>query len=364
MSHLTPLLAALLAVLLLAAACTSDEEPVLDGSVVETSGPEPGVLPTEPDVLVEGLDGPTQIAVHPDGRLLVAEVGEGEGTPTGRITAIDLADTSVREVLVDGLDTPTGVTAADSRIWIVERDRLSFTGLEGGEPVVVFDDMPSNGRSNGTITTLLDESVVFDTSGALRGDEAVPGSATLWRLDPEQVADDGSTTGLEGAYGEPILTGMKHAYAVDQLEDGRLAVTEMSDGTYDGQPAPDEVLLIDPDVDGLTGGWPRCVGDGVPVEEHGGDEEVCAEAVASLATFPPGATPTGVLVRPEGETLLVTLWTRDEIVEIPLPGADADAGDPPTVVVDGIVTPQHMVALDDEVLVSSFERGAVLRLPL
>lgn len=83
-------------------------------------------------VLVEGLRGPTQIAIHPDGRLLVAEIGEGEGTPTGTVTAINLDDPADRQVLVQGSDTPTGVTVAGGKLWIMERTQLVTASLEGG----------------------------------------------------------------------------------------------------------------------------------------------------------------------------------------------------------------------------------------
>ncbi len=306
------------------------------------------------DVLVEGLRGPTQLALHPDGRLLVAEIGEGEGTPTGTVTAIDPDDPTDREVLVAGLDTPTGVTVAGEALWIMERTRLVTAPLAGGPTTTVFADMPSNGRSQGSLTTLADGRLLLDTSGRRQGFDPAPGSGTLWVLDPGAVPAGSPQAG----YGTPLLEGMKHAYATAELPDGRLLVTEMSDGRFDGEPAQDELLLIDPAEAPLQGGWPRCVGDQRVVEEFEGDPASCAATVPSLAVFPAGATPTGVAVAPwDPGTVLVTQWTRDQVVSLPLDGAPPV---PATVVLDAVPTPQHLLVVGDTVLVSSHTAGQVL----
>ncbi|CAN5424871.1 hypothetical protein BH23ACT9_BH23ACT9_18800 [soil metagenome] len=310
----------------------------------------------EVTTLLEGLRGPTQIAMHPDGRLLVAEIGEGEGTPTGTVTAIDLDDPSSREVLVAGLDTPTGVTVAGGALWVMERTRLVTAPLTGGAVTVIYEDLPSNGRSNGTLTTLADGRLLFDTSGRRMGFDAAPGSGVLWAIDPTD-APEGSP---DAGYGTPLLAGMKHAYAVAELDDGRLAVTEMSDGRFDGSPAPDELMVIDPDRSaGLTGGWPRCVGDRIPVVEFDGTAEECAATIGSVGLFEPGATPTGVAIAPwDASIALVALWTRGTVVAVPLAGAAADG----EVQVSGIDTPQHLLVDGDRVLVTSHGDGLVLAL--
>ena len=284
----------------------------------------------------------------------MAQIGEGEGTPSGSVVAVDLEAPDDREVLVEGLNTPTGLTATDEALWIVLPDQLLRAPLEGGEPEVVFDEMPNNGRSNGTILAEEGGTLLLDTAGARRGFDAAPNSGTLWRLDPADLPPaDGS-----GGYGTPVLEGMKHAYAVSPVGE-ELVVTEMSDGSYDGERAPDELVVVASDPgDGPvpTGGWPRCVGDGTPVEEYEGTAEGCAEAVASTTLFEPGATPTGVAVAPwDTDVALVALWNEGRVVAVDL--ADGDRTD-----VLEVENPQHLLVDGDAVLLSTFGDGTIRRL--
>ena len=371
----------LLVLAVLAAACTSgaaENEDVpttgaassatdtADESTEDPTTTDPANGGLAADVLLEGLEGPTQISPHPDGGFVLAELGPGgEGQPTGRVSRIDLDDPDATEVLVEGLNTPTGVTVADDRLWIMEPERLLVAPLDGGETEVVFEDMPNNGRSNGTITTLADGSIVFDTAGRRDGNEAAENSGTLWNLDP--AADDagGPNDGLaqsrQGEYGQILLTGMKHAYAVAELPDGRLAVTEMSDGTYDGEGAPDELVVIDLGAPTPpTGGWPRCIGNRQPVEEYDGTAAECEATVPSRALFDVAATPTGVAMAPWDEDLaLVTNWTRDTVV-----GVDLEAIPPvdSSVLLSGVSQPQHLLADGDRVLLTAHGEGQIVAL--
>ena len=185
-------------------------------------------------------------------------------------------------------------------------------------------DLPSNGRSNGSLTVTTEGRLLYDTSGRQEGTRAADGSGVLWSLDPQAPASGD----------QPVLTGMKHAYATAEDGRGGLLVTEIGDGTYDGERPPDEVVLIGgpggPESAGddvPDGGWPRCVGDRVPVEENEGTAEWCERAVPSLALFEPGATPTSVAVAPwDAETAVVALWQAGEVVQLPIVRG---AGDPP-----------------------------------
>lgn len=356
MRLLHPALPFLLALVVLAGACSDSSQPDTDSSQSGGAAELPSdPLPVTAQVLVTGLRGPTQMAFHPDGRLLVAEINQGEGTPTGTVSAIDLDAPEDREILVEGLDTPTGLTVADGRLWIMERTQLATAPLEGGPTDVVFADMPNNGRSEGSLATLSDGSVVFDTSGRREGFGFATNSATLWSLDP---ADPPS--GAQG-YGTALLDGMKHAYAVAELDDGRLAVSEMSDGRFDGERAPDELLVIDPAVgQTLHGGWPRCIGNRQPVEEYDGTAAECESTVPSRALFDAGATPTGVEVAPwDPGTVLVTNWTQDRVMAVSLQGTPPVD---PSVAFGGIPTPQDLLADGDRVLLTSHTAGQILAL--
>ncbi len=117
--------------------------------------------------LAVGFDGPTQIAVAPDRRLLVAELNGGEGEGSGRIMAVSLDEPSERTVLIDDLLTPTGVAVDGDRLWVMEQRRLTVGPLDDpSDRSVVLDDLPFNGRSQGTLTALPGGGIVYDTSGS------------------------------------------------------------------------------------------------------------------------------------------------------------------------------------------------------
>jgi glucose/arabinose dehydrogenase len=326
------MLAALALALAPATACVADE------AAIDIGQPE-GFSVSE---VVTGLEGPTQIANAPDGRLLVAQLNGGESDGTGQILAVDLEGQAGREVLFSDLDKPTGVEVLGGEVWVMEQNRLSRGPLEGGELEVVLDDLPFNGRSEGTLTVTADGELLYDTSGRLASGEPVDGSGTLLSLRPGE---------------EPVVvaTGLKHAYARTFDEEGNLWQTEVSDGTFDGEPAPDELMLVEP---GDDFGWPRCVGDRTPVAERGGSEAICRSAAPSHALFPPGSTPTSVAPAPwDPDRLLVALWNEGLIV-----GVSRSAVPPvePEPFATGIERPQHLLVDGDRLLVSDHGGGRIL----
>lgn len=310
-----------------------------------TDGPRSAGPPVEVSVVADGFDGPTQIAFAQDGRLLVAELNGGERDGTGRVVAVDLDTPTGREVLVDGLLTPTGLAVESDRLWIMERRRLTVGPLaDPSERHVVLDELPFNGRSEGTITPAPGGGIYYDTSGRRDGDRLADGSGTLWYLAGPDAAP------------EVYATGFKHAYAHVVGPDDRLWVTEMSDGRLDGAVPPDELVAAEP---GDDFGYPRCIGDRTAVVELGADDDDCAATPRSHALFPSSATPTSVAVAPwDPETLLVALWNRGEIVALPT----AEDGRPYAgeVVVGDIARPQHVLADGGRVLVSDHATGRIL----
>ncbi len=349
------LLAAILVVVLVG--CGGSDDPGPDNG--QQGVPEDGYVV---GTLVDGLQGPTQMAWHPDGRLLVAVLGQGgEGSDTGQVVAVDLVETAATdggppagpEVLVSGLDTPTGLAVIDETIWIMERTRLVRAPLAGGAASAVRGDLPSNGRSNGSLTATSDGRLLYNTSGRQEGTRAADGTGVLWSLDPQDPeAED-----------QPVMTGMKHAYATAEDGQGGLLVTEIGDGTYDGERPPDEIVTIPQERirEVPDGGWPRCIGDRQPVEENDGSTEWCDRAVPSLALFDPGATPTGVAIAPwDPDRAVVALWVTGNLVEIPI---TRSTGGPPvasTPIATGLDGPQHLLADGDRLLLSVHGQGAVL----
>lgn len=298
------------------------------------------------EVLVEGLGGPTQIA--PDGRggYILAELNGGEAEGTGRVLRFDSLDAEP-EVLLEGLLTPTGVVVDGDLLWVMERRTLTVGPLDDpSDRRTVLDDLPFNGRSEGTLSAVDGGGILYDTSGSRVGGRLADGSGTLWHLaDP-------------GAEPEPFATGFKHAYAHTPLGDGRWLVTEVSDGVLDGGPPPDELVIAS---EGDDFGYPRCIGDRVPVAAFDATDADCADTPRSLAVFESRSTPTSVAVTPwDPDTALVALWSTGEVVAV----RTAEDGRPHVfdLVFDEVEHPQHLLADDDRVLLVDHAGGRVLAL--
>lgn len=347
-----------------AVACAADT--ASQSEVAGVSGP-PGF---EIALMLSDLNGPTQIALTGAGDLVIAEINGDENDGTGRVLLVDqkelpifgarIEDARDRVVLADNLDKPTGVAVIGDTLWIMERDRLTFGSMDPNAGRMVFvDDLPNNGRSEGSLTVTPDGALIYNTSGRKRNGVVTGGSATLFRVpigDPiaggPELANAVITAGPD-----VIATGFKHAYAhtVDSL--GTLWSTEMSDGTFDGAEAPDELVAV---ADGDDFGWPACIGSRTPVAEFGGTEQRCAETPTSHALFAARATPTAVDVAPwDADTLVVALWNTDELVLVPRASPD-DAPWIPEVFVTGIGRPQDLLSLDSRLLVLDYAAGRIL----
>lgn len=296
-----------------------------------------------------GFDGPTQMTFDADGNLIIAELNGAENDATGRILRVSAGDRSDRTVLQEGLNKPTGIAVTGDRLWIIEQRRLTVTTLEpGASRQIVADELPFNGRSQGTLSVTPVGRLLYDTSGAKRGPDRVPGSGTLFAIGD---AANGPS--------EPIViaTGFKHAYAHAVDPDGQLWSVEMTDGNFDDQRAQDELLAIEP---GDDAGWPQCVDDNRPVAEFGGTEQLCAASPPSHALLGLGATPTSLVVAPWDDGLfVVALWLPGRVVTIPR-SSPGDEPHLPTDFLDGIESPQHLLVDGDALLVSDHESGRIL----
>lgn len=333
-------LAGLLGVLLLLLSCTSERAATVDGITVDGN--------FDVAVFAEGFNGPTQMTFGPDGDLYVAELNGGENDGTGRVLRVSRDDPADRVVLQQRLDKPTGVAVFGDALWIMERDRLSFTTLVSGAPrQVVADDLPNNGRSEGTLTTTWDGGLYYNTSGAKRGAERVEGSGSLFLIrdlgerppPPPQV----------------IATGFKHAYAHLIDPEGQLWTVEMTDGRFDGERASDELVAI---RFGDDGGWPQCVDDNRPVIEFGGTAASCENSPRSHALFGPGATPTSFVIAPWDDNLfVVALWLPSRVVTVPRTAAGAPHE--PVDFISGIESPQHLLVDGERLLVSDHDTGRI-----
>lgn len=302
------------------------------------------------ELVATGFDRPTQLVAAGEGRFAVAQLAGGENDASGQVLLLDSVFAE-RSVIQQGLDKPTGIAVVGDRLFVQERNRLGVTSLGRGAPIeTVVDDMPNNGRSQGSLTVTDDGALLFDTSGAKRGAERVEGSGILWRL--------AEPLDWRGTAPEAFAFGFKHAYAHTATTDGRVFSVEMSDGTFDGRRASDELVVIE---SGDDAGWPFCVDDNRPVTEFGGTAAACAPLPRSHALFGPGATPTAVVVAPwDAGMLLVALWIPGRIVAVPTePGEEPHRGE---VIVEGIESPQSLLVDGDRVLVVDHATGSIYAL--
>lgn len=337
-----------LVVTLLATGCGGDEGADEGGGDERRSERRVGVDVPEGFTVtevVDGLVGPTQLVVEEGGTWVVAHLNGPEGGASGQVLRIDPDQpTADPDVLFDGLTSPTGVAVLGDEIWVMEQRRLSQGPLTGGSLTTVLDELPYNGRSEGTLTATPEGTLLYDTSGAIDGDAAAEGSGTLWELIPEEEP-------------EPYATGFKHAYARTFDADGALWEVEVDDGLYDGETSPDELVTVER---GDDHGWPACVGANRPIELYGGTEATCSAQPEAHARFEAGATPTSVVVAPwDDDVLLVALWAEERVVEVPrlatgaLPVAT-------TTFLSGVGNPQHLTVDGNGVLLTDFDAGRIL----
>ncbi|MCB9008351.1 MAG: PQQ-dependent sugar dehydrogenase [Ardenticatenaceae bacterium] len=310
------------------------------------------------EVAVTGLSRPTQFVWGPDGRLWVAQLFAGESDEAGQLVAVDL-DTGAQEVLLEGLNKPTGIAVLDGALWIAVADQLLRARLDDNlkpqTPEVILSDMPNNGRSNGTLTVSPEGQLIYETSGRRSGNQASSGSGVLWQLNPEQPENP-----------TMLATGLKNAYAHVFAANGRLWITEIGDGAvtgadFEGQP-PEELNLI---VAGANYGWPQCFANQEPALNREGTAEICAQTETPVTLFPPQATPTSLVVAPwDSSILLVALWLRGEVTAVKLEEmADGRFTATNTPFITGITNPQHLLPTPDgALLVSDYRSGTIYRI--
>lgn len=295
------------------------------------------------DRLVSGLEAPTQMIFGPDDRLWVAQLAGGENAGSGQVVAVD-TDSGEQEVLVEGLDKPTGIAWLHDSLWIATPNSvLRAEGDPPARPSTVVERLPNNGRSQGTLTVTPDDRLLYETSGRERDGGAVEGSGALWILDP---ADPGAP--------EQVASGLKNAYAHTYAARGQLWTTEVAE-PIGGSSAPDEINRV---IAGVDYGWPACVGDREPVPAFGGDEARCGHTGPPHVTFEPiGATPTSIVVNPfDTDQLVVALWNVGRVVTAPISG-EGEVTD----LLTGIERPQHLLVDDDALLVSDHATGTIWR---
>jgi glucose/arabinose dehydrogenase len=326
----------------------------------------------KPTVLVADLRGPTQIAFGPGGTWLVAELGgeEPEGDENGSVGRVLLIDptTKARRVLADKLDKPTGVAWINGMVWVMVRrgivrfpltdasPRALLDATDVEAPIVVLSDLPFNGRSEGTVTPLANGTFLYETTGNIKRSAAgaeVPeeGSGTLWTFDPRTMRST------------PVAIGLKNSYAHTVLPDGRIVTTEIGDNIAT-EPL-DEINMFDPRA--TTGsppqsfGWPFCDATGTPIDPA--DNAVCTVTRPAMRTFPPHVTPTGIARY--GDDLYVSLFVSGQIMRLPNdaiapPDTTLQSRTPMQVFATGLEGPHTVLVDGQRLLVTETTAGRIV----
>jgi len=114
----------------------------------------PGGFQTE--LWASGFDRPIQMVIGTGGDLVIADLNGGEDDALGRILRVASDDVNDRVVLQTGLDKPTAspllVNCCGS--WSANDSRYHARAMAPRD--IVADDLPSNGRSEGTLTVTPD----------------------------------------------------------------------------------------------------------------------------------------------------------------------------------------------------------------
>ncbi|MGL4650440.1 MAG: PQQ-dependent sugar dehydrogenase [Caldilineaceae bacterium] len=375
---------ALLLALWLAAGCTlpgaSTDAPTaaptvaLEGEAAKQPQAPAGFIM---ELAAEGLVGPTQMILGPDGALWVANLNGGENAGRGQVLAVDLASDQPapadRRVLLDNLLKPTGIAVLDGALWVAtRRDLLRAPLTEGsdgwtvGAPATVLADLPFNGRSNGTLTVTPWGTLLYETSGSQVGGEASTGSGTLWELDP---------TTWQSPAPRAVAEGLKGAYA-HLVEGDRLWIGEIGDDPVNGSPPPDELNVMAAPAPGSPAasppdfGWPGCFGLREAATNLGGTPEECAGTQPPVVLFAPRASPVSLALAPwDAGTLLVALWVSNQVLAVPVAASlPVLRGEPPDPLVTAwpfltnVLNPQSLLdAGDGALLVAEYATGRIFR---
>lgn len=308
-------------------------------------------------VVLESLTGPTQMIWGADDTLWVAQLGGGENDKRGQLLSISLETGEVR-VLLEGLDKPTGIAILNDALWMAASNTLlripiiNEAPIELGTPETILEGLPTNGRSNGTLTVTPDGELLYETSGSRQGNRPAPNSATLWVLNPDTLES------------RPLATGLKNAYAHTYDSQGRLWITDVADDRVNGIAAQDELNLV---VEGADFGWPQCYDLQIPATNFDGTEAICDQTRLPVALFPPHATPVSVIPSPwNSKVLLVANWAGPDpavfAVTYEMEGDNAIATNIEPFI-RGLIRPQSLLTLaDGTLLVADHGNGKIYQI--
>ena len=210
------------------------------------------------DAYATGLDRPRLMALSPDGRLFVTEMG------AGRVTILPdaggAADSHI--TYASGLNQPHGIAFHGGYLYVAETNRVIRFHYRNGDnqgraQEVVISGIPAGGRHfTRTISFGPDGRLYLSVGSSCNACiESNPQRAAISRYNADGTGRAIIATGLRNSVG--------HAW---NPSTGQLWVTENGRDYLGDNVPPDEVNVI---VDGGFYGWPYAYGNRVPDPEFG-----------------------------------------------------------------------------------------------
>ena len=277
------------------------------------------------EVLFEGLSFPTSLAIGKDGSFYVVESGLSfDGTsPGGRIWRLDSA--GHRTLLIENLRAPVnGLTLHKDRLYVSEGGhpgRISHFDLNGHSQQVILDNLPGPGNYHTNMVAFGSDGKLYFSQGAmtntgiigldaydlgwlrrlphsydLPGYDITLNGVNVETLDPLSSVENARTqTGAFAPFGqrtaqgqrivaqlpctaavmrcnedgselELVAWGLRNAYGLGFLSDGRLLATDQGADDRGSRPAGNVPDMLFEVRKGAWYGWPDFIGD-VPITD-------------------------------------------------------------------------------------------------
>ncbi|MHB1456193.1 MAG: PQQ-dependent sugar dehydrogenase [Armatimonadota bacterium] len=212
------------------------------------------------NLYASGLDAPRLMALSPDGRVFVTEMGGGRVTILPDVNGDGKADSRI--TYASGLNQPHGIIFHGSYLYIAETNRVIRYAYRKGDNKaskleVIIRDLPSDGGHSTRTITFGDDGKLYVSIGSSCNVcvESNPLRAAIIRCNADGSGRQIFASGLRNSVGMAWNPVTKELWATDN---GR-------DMLGDDIP-PEEVNII---RQGGFYGWPYAYGDRVPDPEYG-----------------------------------------------------------------------------------------------
>ncbi|HEX5167451.1 MAG TPA: PQQ-dependent sugar dehydrogenase [Thermomicrobiales bacterium] len=349
------------------------EPPVPEGTATVSVGDQTLTVPAGYSISIyaEDLGAARFMALDEDGTVYVAD-------RRGRVIRLpDNDDDGVAddvETVLDGLDTPHGITFHDGALYVAEQTRVIRATDEDSDGTfesvtTIIDGLPEGGHSTRTIRFGPDGMLYVSIGSSCNVcDEEDSRRAAIMRYN------------ADGSGGEPFAIGLRNAVGITfDNETGLLWATNNGrDGMGDNVPPE----TINQPNQGDDFGWPRCHAGDV-IDPQFGSEDACDGVAPPAVKMQAHSAPLGLtfvsgdqLAQYAGDLLVAFhgSWNRSEPTGFKVVRVPFESGVPAGAVVDfisGWLLPDGerwgrpvdvLIAPDDSLLISDDEGGRIFRL--